>query len=354
MNDKAYYPSNKPANSTVFPFGLSFTAVHFVLLAMCIPIYIAMIFLLEDPPRDFEEHHSLSTVVSTLWSVSKTRVLFSLIIFCVTSTAIASLQNPALNVIANIASPSVFQVSIGTLFGNVLFLFGVWIFRTYFINRNWRITFLWTAMLLALTGCVQLMIIWNFAGVGQSGWFYAFGTNIMLLIQGVQQVLSSLAVIEISPPGFEASVYEFLISIGNSGISLNSNLMNIFVPIFHLNDIANNYQDAKQDDPTKQEIYNNRLSSATYFTIATNIIAAILFCWFLPRGKEECHKWLAQWKKTLTGSFNIIFGGVVLFFSLTVSVLSASPSTSCLKIAGGDGCNIANVTIAEKFVKLIP
>jgi len=295
-----------------------------------------------DPPKDaVEEHHSCQTIISTLWTCMKTRVMFSLIIFCVTSTAIASLQNPGLNIIANIASPSTFQISVGTLIGNLLFLVGVWIFRTYFINRNWRLTFIWTALLIATNGCLQLMMVFNTWGVGQSGWFYALGSNIMLLIQGVQQVLSSLSVIEISPPGFEASVYEFLVSIGNSGIALNANLMNMFLPVFKLNGIAPCYH--KVNDYWHQH-YNTLLGTSTYFTMGTNVVAALLFCWFLPVGKAQCHEWLAQWKRPITGVFNLSFGGCVLFFSLTVSLLSAIPSTSCLKIAGGGGCDDAAKT----------
>lgn len=338
MNDKAYYPSDAPSNSTIFPFGLSFGSVHLVLLGMCVPLFIAMAFLLQDPPRDAEIHHSCGTVINTLWTVMKTRVMFSLIVFCVTSTAVSSLQNPALNIIANIAAPSTFQLSIGTLIGNILFLLGVWTFRAFFINRNWRLTFIWTALLLAANGCFQLMMIFNTWGVGQSGWFYALGSNVMLLIQGVQQVLSSLSVIEISPQGFEASVYEFLISVGNSGISLNANLMNVFVPIFSLNGIARTYQEAKEHDPAKHEYYNELLGTSTYFTMITNAVAALVFCWFLPVGKQQCHIWLAQWNKRRTAVFNLSFGWSVLFFSLTISMLSAIPSTSCLKIAGGDGC----------------
>merc|ERR1719379_410963 len=126
-----------------------------------------MILLLKDPPRDVSDvHHNCLTVLSTLFSVMKTRAMFSLIIFCVASTAIASLQNPVLNVIANIAAPTTFQISIGTLFGNLLFLLGVWIFRSFFINRNWRFTFVWTALLLATNGCLQLIMIYNVGGFG--------------------------------------------------------------------------------------------------------------------------------------------------------------------------------------------
>jgi hypothetical protein len=350
MNGKFYYPTDAGANSTIFPFELPFWSIHLVLLAMCLPLYAAMIFLLEDPPSEIEEHHSLKTVLSTMWTVLKTKVVLCLIVFCITSTSVASLQNPGLNVIANVVAPSTFQLSVGTLFGNSLFLIGVWFFRTYFMNRNWRFTFVWTALLLASNGCFQLIMIFNAGGFGQSGWFYAFGNNIMLLVQGVQQVLSSLSVIEISPPGFEASVYEFLISVGNSGISLNGNIMNFLLPVFSLNGIAPNYHHV---DQVEHDHYNTLLASATYFTIAVNAGAALVFCWFLPKSKQQCRDWYAQWQRPATGIFNLSLGWGVLLFSLTISLLSAIPLTCCLKIAGGSGCGATTTTTTTTILNLV-
>eukprot|EP00438_Fugacium_kawagutii_P015177 Skav227602 [mRNA] locus=scaffold1141:353819:355849:+ [translate_table: standard] len=132
------------------------------------------------------------------------------------------------------------------------------------MNRNWRMTFVWTAAILALNNGFQLMVIYNVPwitlvaleshcmplprietcrrfgfdvgsseawGVGQDGWFYAFGSNILMIIQGIAQVLSSLAVVEISPSGYEASV------------------------------------------------------------MAVNLAGALTFCWFLPQQKEQCKDW---------------------------------------------------------------
>lgn len=38
---------------------------------------------------------------------------------------------------------------------------GVYFFRRFFMNRNWRITFVWTAAILALNNGFQLMVIFN-------------------------------------------------------------------------------------------------------------------------------------------------------------------------------------------------
>ena len=74
---------------------------------------------------------------------------------------------------------------------------GVFLFRKFFMTRNWRMTFVWTTFLLALNNGFQLMVIYNVSklqyiqdavhrirtpglcqawGVGQDGWFYAFGS----------------------------------------------------------------------------------------------------------------------------------------------------------------------------------
>merc|ERR1719188_915097 len=104
--------------------------------------------------------------------------------------AIASFLNPGQNVIAQIAAPSTLQSSVGNVVGNALFMLGVWIFRAYFMSVNWRLTFVWTTMLLALQCGFQLLVIFDAWGIGQDGWFYAFGYNILQLIQGIAQVLS--------------------------------------------------------------------------------------------------------------------------------------------------------------------
>eukprot|EP00435_Cladocopium_sp_Y103_P043551 s1451_g12.t1 len=197
--------------------------------------------------------------------VMQTKVMFYLIIFALGNMAIASLLNPAQNIIAFIAAP----------WERSLAMRCVYVFRRFFMNRNWRMTFVWTAAILALNNCFQLMVIYNAWGVGQDGWFYAFGSNILMIIQGIAQVLSSLAVVEISPDGYEASVYEFLTSIHNAGITLNSNLQNLF------------------------------------------------------------DSW---WKRPSVGGVNLFVGGGVLLFSVLVSLLSAFPETNCLQIAGGPGC----------------
>ena len=60
--------------------------------------------------------------------------------------------------------------------------------------------------------------------------------------------------------------YEFLTSIHNAGITLNSNLQNLFVPIFDLHGIAESYFPTIRNPHPPQDLYNARMARSTYFT----------------------------------------------------------------------------------------
>jgi len=326
----------------VFSFELSFGYLHLALLIMCAPLWVFMVSLLRDPPRQAHScDDSALQVVSTMWVCLKTKAMLFLIIYSLGSVALAGMINPAANVIQSIALPSTLQSSVGSLFGNLLFLLGVWIFRAFFMNWNWRFTFVWTSMLTSLNSFFQLLVIHNAWGIGQNGWFFAFGGNLLHIVQGIAQVLSSLAVIEVSPTGFEATVFEFLTTMHNCGVFLNSNLQNIFVPIFSLHGIsATTYFPSPSNPFSPQQEYNLRMSRATYFTLLVNLVATLVLCFFAPSGREECRIWLSdkRWQNRCVGIAAAVGGGSLFIFCLTASFLSIIPSTMCLRIAGGDGC----------------
>jgi len=338
MNGESYYAGAK-GNHTTFPFELSFGAVHVALVCMVLPFYVGMVLLLKDPPEKQaeEKDHSMSDVIATIWDLMQTKVFLFLILYSLGSMAIGSLGNPASNVIQAIAAPSTLQSSVGNLFGNLLFLAGVAIFRGYFMNVNWRFTFLWTGVLISIGLVFDFITIYDAWGIGQNGWFYALSGSVLQIIQGLAQVLSSLAVIEIAPPGFEATVYEFMTTMHNAGITLNTNLQNIFVPVFNLNDVSAERYFAHN---SHRDEFNHRMASATLFTIVINVAGVYLFSYFAPRNRDDCKLWKedASWRSKYVGAAVLIIGGGCFLFSVVISFLSIFPSTMCMRIAGGDGC----------------
>jgi len=235
--------------------------------------------------------------------------------------------------------------------------------------------------ILFMNGVFQFVMIYNVGGFGQTGWFFVFGNNILAIIQGVSQVLSSLAVVEIAPKGFEASIYEFLTTMHNAGITLNLNIMGLLQPVFHVNEIVDNGYNCQKscqmpgtsvcstemtddgqvamnsngnpicgynsscdaiDSWQKACDHDNTLMAiATGFTMAVNIVGVVLISFMIPRDKKDCKDWLEAggcWKSVQIGVLGSVVGWGSLFFSLTVSFLSIIPGTTCLPIAGGSGC----------------
>jgi hypothetical protein len=334
MNGPSYFnPAAISKDDTVFDFEVPFWAMHVVLVCMCLPCYVGMVWLLKDPPAQaVEAHQDTQSFFTLAWGVLKTKVMLLLILQALGSIALTGMMNPAANILSSISSPSTLQNGLGTSFGNIIFVAGVWIYRNYLLNYNWRITFCWTSVLAAANCGFQFIVVYNAWGIGQDGWFYGFGSNVTLFVQGIAQVLGSQAVAEFAPVGYEATVYEFMSTMHNTAGTLSANFQNLFVPVFELNKISTASYVPSLD--------NGHLAGATWLTLVINVGSAFIVMWALPTGTEQTRQWAKdrQWHRTSVGVANIVIFVVAFLFSNTVAFLSLFPSTNCLKIAGGDGC----------------
>merc|ERR1712066_587631 len=215
---------------------------------------------------------------------------------------ISGMQNPALQPIAMIASPSNFQSSLGCSIGNVMFVGGVWLFRKYLLTYNWRLTLVWTHAVISVLSILAIMIIFDSFGISQNGWFYLFYNQIPSFIQGLCQVLGSLAVIEVSPAGLEATIYELLISANNGALALSAALQSVFAEPFKLGPINadewSSYHCARSngtwsDVPAEPicHTWENRMATATWVTLAVNLAGVAVFMWFMPKNGAHCREW---------------------------------------------------------------
>jgi len=106
--------------------------------------------------------------------------------------------------------------------------------------KNWRFTLFMTQAFVGIVSAMAIMIVYNSFGISQNGWFFMFQNNVPMLIQGIGQVVCSLAVVEISPPGLEATIYELLTSATNGAISLSTTLQTSFGIMFGVDEIDYN------------------------------------------------------------------------------------------------------------------
>lgn len=337
-NGPAMYPP-KLTSSTLFSFGLNIGQVHLMLLILAVPLFIVMALCIKDAPVG--EHHpeGVCQALSMMWSTLQSKAVLLMIFFSIGFIAVAGLSNPAASSIASIVVPTPILLSLSALLGQVFFLVGVWLFRRYFMARNWRFTCLGTQVLQQLETCFYLAMIYDFAGIGQSGFFYCFGDCVLYIVSGVAQVLSSLAVIEIARPGLESTTYEMLTTIHNCAIAFNTNIGNSFLPVFNLNAI--NHDSYKNATLAQKDEFNSDMFGATMMTFGAQLGGTLVFMWFLPKDREMCRRWRddEKYHKRWVGILGLAVGVVVFLYSTCLSFLSLFPATRCLKIAGGEGCD---------------
>lgn len=329
MSGPHYQPPGGAQKGDInLPFDLSYSAVHWLLLAVSIPPYIGMWLWLKDPPVT-EEHErgckGLGHAFSRLWQAMKSYAVFNLLIMSVGIYGLAGMVNPANSPIAAIARPTNIQSGIGAFLGNLFFVVGVWIFRKFFMAKNWRFTLFMTQAFVAICSALAIMIVYNTWGISQNGWFYMFQNSIPMLIQGIGQVVGSLAVVEISPPGLEATIYELLTSATNGAISLSSTLQTTFGKVFEVDEITyKNFLGPMHDE------YVARMARATLFALAVNVAAAAVFMWFLPKNPAMCKDWLEKksWHTNWAGILNIIvFAGPFFYANTMMMIFVVAPDS---------------------------
>jgi len=323
MSGSSYQLDSNDPDAFELPFELPFNMIHWCLLIAALPLYAIMWLYLKDPPvAEDDDHHGvrgcagMGASLGRCWQAMQSYAVFMLLIQVLGLMALAGMINPANNVIAMVADPSAFQSSLGAALGNALFVFGVFLFRKYLLTKNWRYTLVFTYGGLGICVIFGIMIINNTFGHSQNGWFYMFQSAVPQIIQGLCQVLSCLAVIEISPPGLEATIYELLISTMNGAASLGVVFQSAFAAPFHLDEISgpewaehhcskSNGTWGDNPDPICST-YERNMTNASWMTIVVNLTSVAAFVWFMPRNAAHCREWAAKtsWQNWKVGLLN--------------------------------------------------
>ena len=107
-----------------------------------------------------------------------------------------------------------------TLTSYAALVFAVWIFQRFLIRKNWRLTHYMSSIFANLLGLLWLLPFFNI-GNTRNPWFTIFIDLDQSFVNGLSQVLYSMAVIEISKVGQEATTYELVITVNNAAIALS-------------------------------------------------------------------------------------------------------------------------------------
>ncbi|RHY32970.1 hypothetical protein DYB32_002068 [Aphanomyces invadans] len=192
---------------------------------------------------------------------------------------------------------------------------------------NWRAVIVATTVVgTAIDAVVQFLTIYD---IVRNQWFYLGVPLTEQLPAGINWAVNVFVIVELAEDGNEGIVYGLLTTVGNLPGIFGSVLTNIYCAHF----------DVSSTDIQDDSLHVRHQVAYTYLITYGTTVVSCLFVWMLPSQKAA----VAHLKAT-GGSYPVV-GGVVLFVSVCVLVLSIVASllsmfeaTACLHVAGGSGC----------------
>jgi len=177
-----------------------------------------------------------------------------------------------------------------------------------------------------LDAFMTLFVTWD---VTRLEWFWNGIPIIQQIPSAISFIISTFSIVELAGENNEAAIYGLMTSCYNLAMPFATTLTkNVNAPFSVSND----------------DIMNDTYQSRRDVTITALIsyamkIFSLVFLPLLPRQKAETQDLIQTGGSSKKwGIFTLVYLGFALIWSILTNMLSVFESTSCLSIAGGDGC----------------
>ena len=282
-------------------------------------------------PEGEEVPWSLRTYFSTAATLLRSRLLFEVLCFFFLSNTIGGIGTTAGPEVQRVwADVENLQNQLFSIAGHLLFVFGLWLVRTRFLDVSWRV-------MLTVTLSLSLIIDMPFTfctifNVVRNQYFFLDDGLITSIPTAMNFVVSTYVMVEVAEPGTEGITYGILTTASNIGSPVASGISNWIFGHFRpsLSHASNYVADAPS--------FRN-LVALSYVISYIFGFASLAFLPLLPNQKADTQERKASTQRHSTFAIaNVSILGVAIVYAVTVNFLAVFPATSCLEIAGGEGC----------------
>ncbi|KAI9912027.1 hypothetical protein PsorP6_009774 [Peronosclerospora sorghi] len=279
-----------------------------------------------------EKYYSLSTSMKIrgqiVWKVMQQRAVWNILAFTCIFTFFSCIMfiNPVI-IVGMWAGAAQDNVYLKQIINYLVMMLTAVVWRRYFMNRPWR-PFFGSAILFVIvpqaivTTCVTLDVL-------RDPFFYRIMNLFSSVSSGIKWLADMVTMTEIVQEGSEGAMVGLILSLRFLvTIFVDSNATGLFrgTNFYNMADVALDTPTARVD-----------VLKALCLNYGINALA-LLGLVFLPRQKLDTQQLRCYGGYTKCASAAVVTFGVVFFiYSLTITVLTLNPSTSCLGIAGGDG-----------------
>ncbi|GMF59395.1 unnamed protein product [Phytophthora fragariaefolia] len=280
-----------------------------------------------------EKYYSLSTPMNSrgqiLWRIMQQKAVWSILVFMCIFTLFSGITFSGPSVVVTVwagASADNSFLQQVMYYGAMLLTVVAW--RYYFMNRPWRTFYAMSIILLVIPQVVVAICVTQ--NIIRDRYFYRLMTLFTSVSAGIGWLASMVPLTEIIQEGSEGAMVGLMLSMYFLvSIFVQTNSVGLFdgTNFYNIAEVAVDTPGARSD-----------VLKALLLNYGINAIA-FAGLYFLPRQKLDTQQMRSYGGYTKCASAAIVSFAVVLFvYTLTITALTLNPSTSCMRIAGGQGC----------------
>jgi len=343
-------PGCEIAIDKCWQWGLSMKQYYWLIFVLTAILTAPMLVFREITGPNTPRRHSFVELCGQIWATMHNLTTLRILVFVIGIGALTNFTSQV-NIFLQyyIIGLTNVQAGIDNITSYLALVLAIYIFQEYFLNKNWRYTQYFAVIFGALLGLLWIPAYFNNGGT-RNAWYTIFIDLDQSFVNGLTQVIYSLAVMELAKPGQEATTYELVVTVGNAASALSGTFATQLLGPFGVVGCTN-------DDPDQCPANSVNMSSAeafeaeggplkfTRYSLALCSIAILctfIFTPYLPKDKAQCHEWKRvgeeapnRWRPY----FTLVLTSIVVLYGFTATVLLLNDSTACLPIIGGGGCS---------------
>jgi len=278
---------------------------------------------------------TLRSYCSTAGELLKSGLLFEVVCYSFFSAVIGGIGTTAGAEVQRVwADVENLPNQLFTMAGHFLFMLGLWIMRARYLGASWRVVI---ATTLVVTNLIDMPFTFcTIFNVVRNQYFFLDDALLTSIPSAMNFVVATYVMVEVAEPGTEGITYGMLTTAANVGGPVATGLSNWLFGYWDpsLSESSNYVKDAQS--------FRNEVANSYWLTYGF-AFASLAFLPLLPNQKADTQARKASRPRgTPYAVASVSLIALAIAYSFTVSMLTVFPATSCLQIAGGEGCDLAD------------
>ena len=324
---------NGPPTQGSFSFGLTTSQLLWIVAGCIVLVLGPTLPQMVEPPRLEEEASQPSTLRGRcyeFYELLQRPAAFRVAVATAMLTTLSGVTNNATNN-ANKAwfRISPLQLGISGAINNVILAVGMWGFKRFLLNVNWRISY--AIGIVGTQAMALLYLLTIYVMPFRNGWWICFTSQDTEVAYALVFAVGVLMIPEIAPAGLEGVTYGAITTFHNAAMNISSLINNLILAVWR----SNTETAALATDTEEVRFHMAELCVLATLVACLSLLALPIF----PKQKADVARINLQPASALRGKLALLLLLLLMVFGTIFACLPIFPGTSCLVIAGGHGCD---------------